>query len=319
MLDTSVASVDPRERAVVLESDRIGYDKLLLATGAWPRRLAVPGFDLDGVFTLRTVRDSTAIRDAARDAERVVIVGAGFIGMEVAASLRQVGKEVSLVHLGRWLFDQLGVEQLSDELAELYRKHGVELVLGDEIEAFHGGGRLEKVTTTNGREVEADVAVVGIGVEPVVDFLDGSGIQLDNGIVVSQSLRTNVSDVYAAGDVANFYDPLFERQRRIEHWSNANYQGTEAGKVLAGADGGYDTISTFFTEIFGITIKVFGLAPRDAEVAVHGSLLDGDLYARYGTDGSVIGALSVGQPEAVEDLLKQQIEAHAPLSGPPHT
>ena len=315
MLERSVTGVDTRERAVQLESDGIGYGKLLLATGAWPRRLKAPGRDLEGVFTLRTVANSKAIRDAAQDADRAVIVGAGFIGMEVAASLRQIGKEVSLVHLGRWLFDQLGVEQLSDELAELYRRNGVELVLGDEIEAFHGNGRLEKVTTKNGRQVEADFAVVGIGVDPVTHFLAESGIDLDNGIVVDRRLRTNVPDVYAAGDVANFYDPLFDRHRRIEHWSNANYQGTEVGKILAGASGGYDTISTFFTEIFGITIRVFGLAPRDAQVEAHGSLLDGDLYVRYGIDSSIVGALSVGQPEQVEELLKQQIAAHAPLTG----
>ena len=314
MLETSVSSVDTRERAVQLENDRLGYGKLLLATGAWPRRLPVPGADLDGVFTLRTVGNSKAIRDAAFSAERAAIVGAGFIGMEVAASMRQMEREVTLIHLGRWLFDHLGVEDLSGELAALYEEKGVELVLGNEVEAFHGNGNLERVTTKNGREVETDLAVVGIGVEPVTGFLDGSGIELDNGIVVDERFQTNVPDVYAAGDVARFYDPLFEKQRRIEHWSNANYQGTEVGKVLAGAEGGYDTVSSFFTEIFGITIKVFGDARRDAEVVVHGSLRDNDLYALYAENGEVIGALSVGQTEDVEELLKQQIAAHAPLS-----
>lgn len=311
MLETSVASVDTKERALQLDGDRLGYGKLLLASGAWPRRLQVPGGDLDGVLTLRTVGDSKAIREAAASAERAVIVGAGFIGMEVAASLRQIGKQVSLIHLGRWLFDQLGIEQLSDELSALYESNGVELVLGNELEAFHGNGRLERVTTKNGREVEADLAVVGIGVEPVTDFLAGSGIEVDNGIVVNQRFETNVPDVYAAGDVANFFDPLFERQRRIEHWSNANYQGTEVGKVLAGADGGYDKISDFFTEVFGITIKVFGDAKRDAEVLVHGSLREDDLYVLYGDANSdAIGALSVGQSEEVEELLKQHVKNH---------
>ena len=314
MLETSVASVDARERAVRLDGDALGYEKLLLATGAWPRQLQVPGVDLDGVFTLRTVGNSKAIRDAAADADRAVIVGAGFIGMEVAASLRQIGKDVSLVHLGRWLFDQLGVEQLSDELAALYESKGVQLVLGNEIEAFHGNGRLQRVTTKNGKEAEADLAVIGIGVAPVTDFLEGSGLSLDNGIVVDQQFRTNMPDVYAAGDVANFFDPLFGRQRRIEHWSNANYQGTEVGKILAGADGGFDTVSTFFTEVFGITIRVFGDARRDAEVVTHGSLADGDFYALYADgDGQTIGAMSVGQTDEVEELLKQQIATHAPV------
>jgi 3-phenylpropionate/trans-cinnamate dioxygenase ferredoxin reductase subunit len=223
-------------------------------------------------------------------------------------------KEVSLIHLGRWLFDQLGVEQLSDELAALYEQHGVELVLGNEVGSFEGDGRLEAVTTKNGRRVEADLAVQGVGVAPVTDFLEESGIVIDNGIVVDQRFETNVPDVYAVGDVARFYDPLFGRHRRIEHWSNANYQGTEVGKVLAASGEGYDRISTFFTEIFGITINVFGDTPRDAHVVVHGSLLENDMYALYGDEkGEVIGALSVGQSDEVEELLKQQIATRAPL------
>jgi NADPH-dependent 2,4-dienoyl-CoA reductase/sulfur reductase-like enzyme len=314
MLETAVSAVDVRERAVQLDRERIGYRKLLLASGAWPRRLQVSGADLENVFTLRTVGNSKAIREAAARAERAVTVGAGFIGMEVTASLRQIGKEVTLLHLGRWLFDQLGVEQLSDELAALYDAKGVRLVLGNEVETFHGNGRLEAVTTKNGRRVEADLAVVGIGVDPVTDFLDGSGIELSNGIVVNERFETNVPDVYAAGDVANFFDPLFQRRRRIEHWSNANYQGTEVGKILAGADGGFDTVSTFFTEIFGITIRVFGVAGRECQVVVRGSLAEG-MYALYADEkGEIVGALSVGQREEVEELLKQQIRSHAPLS-----
>ena len=314
MLETSVERVDTGEHAVEVEGRRLGYRKLLLATGAWPRPLPVPGAELEGVFTLRTVADSATIREAASGAERAAVVGAGFIGMEVAASLTQIGKDVAMVHLGHWLFDQLGVEALSGELASLYEEKGVDLVLGHEVDAFHGNGRVERITTKNGKEVEADLVVVGIGVAPVTDFLEGSGIELDNGIVVNQRFETNAPDVYAAGDVARFYDPLFETHRRIEHWSNANYQGTEVGKVLAGAGGGYDTVSTFFTEIFGTTIRVFGDARRDAQVVVRGSLRDDELYALYGNDDEeVVGALSVGQTEEVEELLRQQIRAHAPL------
>jgi NADPH-dependent 2,4-dienoyl-CoA reductase/sulfur reductase-like enzyme len=314
MLETAVSSVDTRDRVAQLDGDQLGYRQLLLATGAWPRRLDVPGFDLDDVFTLRTVGNSRAIREAAAEAETAVIVGAGFIGMEVAASLNQIGKQVSMIHLGRWLFDQLGVEQLSDELAALYESKGVNLVLGHEVASFGGGDRLESVTTKNGRRVEADMAVVGIGVAPLTEFLEGSELTLDNGIVVDEHFRTNVRDVYAVGDVARFFDPLFKKHRRIEHWSNANYQGTEVGKVLAGADGGFDTVSAFFTEIFGITIRVFGDARRDCAVTVQGSLNDGQLYALYADENDeIVGALSVGQPEEIEDLLKERIKAHAPL------
>lgn len=313
-LETAVSSVDVRERALEVDGGRIGYRKLLLASGAWPRRLAVPGSDLENVFALRTVANSKAIHEAAVRSERAVVVGAGFIGMEVTASLRELGKDVSQIHLGRWLFDQLGVEQLSDELAALYDRKGVNLVLGHEVDAFHGDGRLEAVTTKNGRRLDADLAVVGIGVDPVTDFLEDSRIELDNGVVVNERFETNVPDIYAVGDVANFFDPLFQKRRRIEHWSNANYQGTEVGKVLAGAEGGYDTVSTFFTEVFGITIKVFGDARRDSHCIVHGSLEEGMYALGANEHGEVIGALSVGQPEDVEELLKQQIRSHAPLS-----
>jgi NADPH-dependent 2,4-dienoyl-CoA reductase/sulfur reductase-like enzyme len=313
MLETSVTSVDPKERAVVLNENRLGYGQLLLASGAWPRTLTCGGADFEGVFTLRTVRDSKAIREAAAASERAVVVGAGFIGMEVSASLRQIGKDVTLVHIGRWLFDQFGVEQLSNELAALYESKGVHLVLDTEIEAFLGAGKVETVLTRSGREIETSYAVVGLGVDPVTDFLAGSGIALDDGIVVNQEFRTNVPGIFAAGDVASFFDPLFGTHRRIEHWSNANYQGTEVGKVLAGADGGYDTVSQFFTEIFGLTIKLFGDPRRDAEVVVKGSLLDGNLYALYHDENDeVIGALSVGQSEEIEELLKQQVRTHAP-------
>ena len=314
MLETAVSSLDTRERTAHVDGDQLGYRQLVLASGAWPRKLDAPGFDLDGVFMLRTVGNSKAIREAAADAETAVIVGAGFIGMEVAASLNQIGKDVSMIHLGRWLFDQLGVEQLSDELAALYESKGVNLVLGHEVASFEGNGRLQGVSTKNGRRVEADLAVVGIGVAPIIDFLDGSEITVDNGIVVDQGFRTNVPDVYAVGDVAQFYDPLFDKHRRIEHWSNANYQGTEVGKILAGAEGGYDRVSEFFTEIFGITIRVFGDARRDCQVSVQGSLNDDQMYALYADEnGDIVGALSVGQPEEIENLLKERIKAHAPL------
>jgi NADPH-dependent 2,4-dienoyl-CoA reductase/sulfur reductase-like enzyme len=314
MLETAVSSLDTRERTAQLDGEQLGYRRLLLASGAWPRKLDAPGADLDGVFTLRTVGDSKAIREAAAEVETAVIVGAGFIGMEVAASLNQLGKRVSMIHLGRWLFDQLGVEQLSDELAALYESKGVNLVLGHEVAAFEGSGRLQAVSTKNGRQVEGEMAVVGIGVTPLTDFVEGSEIAVDDGIVVDQGFRTNVPDVYAVGDVARFYDPLFDKHRRIEHWSNANYQGTEVGKVLAGADGGYDKVSEFFTEIFGITIRVFGDARRDCQVSVQGSLNDGQMYALYADENEeIVGALSVGQPEEIEDLLKERIKAHAPL------
>jgi len=275
----------------------------------------VPGANLDGVYALRTLRDSQAIRAAARSAEHAVVVGGGFIGMEVAASLRQLGLAVTLIHLGHGLFDQFRSPELSDELAALYREHGVELLLEQEVAGFGSDGqqRLSYVETKSGLCVEAELAVVGVGVVPNVDFLADSGLTLDNGVLVNQRFESQAPGVFAAGDVANFFDPLYGRQRRIEHWSNANYQGTEAGKVLAGSGTGYDTVSSFFSEVFGTTVKVFGDVSRFDALTTEGSLTSGAFLASYGESGRLVGALTVGATDELETLLKGLIAEHAPM------
>jgi 3-phenylpropionate/trans-cinnamate dioxygenase ferredoxin reductase component len=314
LLGTRAVAVDPAARTLTLsDGSRLGYDRLLLATGATPRRLSVPGSNLDGVFSLRTIGDSAAIRDAAGDAERAVVVGGGFIGMEAAASLHQLGLQVTLIHLGRGLFDQLGSAELSEELAALYREHGVDLLLEHEVAGFGGDGALEHVETKNGLRIAADIAVVGVGVVPNVDFLAGSGVDLDNGVLVDERFETSAPGIYAVGDVANFFDPLFGRRRRIEHWSNASYQGSEVGRILAGADGGYDHVSSFFSEVFGTTIKVFGDVSRFDTLRTEGSLADGFLVT-YGNEDRLVGALTVRQSEELEALVKELIRERAPAA-----
>jgi NADPH-dependent 2,4-dienoyl-CoA reductase/sulfur reductase-like enzyme len=312
LLGTAVTGVDAAGRSATLSAgERLRYAKLLIATGATPRRLRVPGAELDGVFALRTVAESAAIRAAAANAEKAVVVGGGFIGMEVAASLRRLGLAVTLIHMGRGLFDQLRSDALSDELLELYRNQGAEIVLEEEVARFGGDASLEWVETTTGFRAYADMAVVGVGVVPNVGFLDGSGIAIDNGVVVDAGFQTNVGGIYAVGDAANFFDPLYERRRRIEHWSNASYQGTEVGRILAGQRGGYDTVSSFFSEVFGTTIKVFGDASRFDELHEEGNLEDGFL-ARYGDEGRLVGAISVGQSDELEALVRELLAERAP-------
>jgi NADPH-dependent 2,4-dienoyl-CoA reductase/sulfur reductase-like enzyme len=155
--------------------------------------------------------------------------------------------------------------------------------------------------------------VVGVGVQPAASFLEGSGIATDDGVLVDERFRTNVPNVYAAGDVARFHDPLFGRSRRIEHWSNANYQGREVGKALAGADGAYDTVSTFFTESFGLTLKVFGDISQHDDRVARGSFAEGDAIVSYFERGRLVGTLHTGQSEETETELKQSIAAGAPL------
>jgi NADPH-dependent 2,4-dienoyl-CoA reductase/sulfur reductase-like enzyme len=305
LLGTEVTTLDAREQRV----SGLRYEKLLLATGSMPRTLDVPGAGLQGVHTLRSVEDSTAIRAAAEETRDAVVVGSGFIGMEVAASLTALGLEVTLVSRDADLFAQLRSPEISEHLVDLYRERGVHVIRGDEVHAFRGHSRLDTIELHTGRELAAGLAVVGVGVQPATGFLSGSGVAIDDGIVVDAQFRTNVPNVYAAGDVARFHDPLFGRWRRIEHWSNANYQGAEVGRVLAGADGGYDTVSTFFTESFGLTLKVFGDISQHDDRLARGSFADGDALVSYFERGRLVGTLHTGQSEENEEELKRLIGA----------
>ena len=313
LLERAATRVQPGERRVELDGgETLGYGKLLIATGSSPRLLNVPGAELRGIFTLRTLEDSTRIREAAAAGARAVSVGGSFIGMETAASLRALGLDVTVVELADSLFPILNAPELSRQLAELYREQGVDLVLGDSVAAFRGETRVQAVETQSRRTIEADLAVVGIGVVPQTDFLAGSGVEVDNGIVVDERFRTSVPGIWAAGDVARFPDPVFGRSRRIEHWSNANYQGAEVGKALAGVDTKYDSVSTFFTEVFGATIKVFGDTSRADDRTFEGSLVEEKLLGLYLEQGRVAGAVLSGQDAETEERLKQLIREGAP-------
>jgi NADPH-dependent 2,4-dienoyl-CoA reductase/sulfur reductase-like enzyme len=310
-LETTVGSLDVAARKLRLaDGDECGFDQLLIASGAAPRTLDVPGADLEGVFTLRTLDDSTRIREAAQEARHAVVVGAGFIGMEVAASLSQLGLEVTLVHRGKGLFEIIRARPLEQFLTDLYGRRGVELVLGDEVAAFGGRSRLDAVETKRGRTAQAELAVVGIGVDPSTDWLDGSGLELDDGIVVNERFETGVEGVWAAGDVARFYDPLFEKHRRIEHWSNANYAGAEVGRLMAGGERGFDIVSTFFSEVFGVTIKVFGDVDDFDEIVVRGSVEDAAI-GFYLRGARLVACLVLGQDEETENRLKELLKARA--------
>jgi NADPH-dependent 2,4-dienoyl-CoA reductase/sulfur reductase-like enzyme len=307
-----VTSVHTTARVLTAGGAPFAFEQLLIATGAKPRRLALPGVDLPGVFPLRTVQDSIAIHRAAAWAAKATVVGGGFIGMEVAASLRQLGLAVTLVHLGEGLFDQLGSEQLSTELLALYEEHGVDVLLEEEVGRFGGDDSLEHVETASGLSIDSDIAVLGVGVVPNTGFLAGSGLAVDDGVLVGDRFEASAAGFYAAGDVANFFDPLFARRRRIEHWSNAAYQGTEVGKVLAGQAGGYDSVSSFFTELFGVTLKAFGDVSRFDELITDGSLASGSFLASYGEAGRLVGAIACGHSEETEHLVKELIDEQAP-------
>jgi NADPH-dependent 2,4-dienoyl-CoA reductase/sulfur reductase-like enzyme len=305
LLGVEAASLATRERTIATRAgSRYGYRRLLPATGALPRRLPVDGAELPGVFGLRSIEDSSAIREAAAETRDAVVVGSGFIGMEVAASLTELGLDVTLVSLDVDLFTQLGSPEISEHFVELYRHRGVEVIRCEAGKAFRGRSRLDTVELHTGEPVAAGLAVLGVGVQPAVSFLDGSGVAVDDGVLVDDRFETNVPGVYAAGDVARFFDPVFGRRRRIEHWSNADYQGRQVGRILAGAEGGYDTVSSFFTESFGLTLKVFGDVSEHDDRVARGSFADGDAIVFYLERGRLVGTLHTGQDETAEQTLK---------------
>jgi NADPH-dependent 2,4-dienoyl-CoA reductase/sulfur reductase-like enzyme len=309
-LETTVVSVHDGE--VELSSgERVPFDRLVIASGASPRQLDVPGADLGGVYTLRTLANSTAIRERAAESRRAFIIGSNFIGLETAASLTQLGVEVTLCDRGDQLFRALETPAYSDYLRELYEEKGVELLFGDEVAEIRGNGHIASVVTRGGEERDADLLIAGIGVVPNTSFVEGAGVDVDDGVLVNTRFETSREGVYAVGDVARFHDPIFMRRRRIEHWSNANYQGGELGKVLAGEGEGYNTVSSFFSEIFGASIRFFGDSTGHDDVVQHGDFHDGQAACLHTAEGRIVAALTMGQEDDVNDRIKELIRERA--------
>ena len=282
---------------------------------AGPRRggSRCPASDLDGVHTLRTLADAREIRERAARSERALVTGPNFIGLETTASLTQRGVQVTLVVRGNQLFPALAVPAFSRFLDDLYREHGVELLYEDEVAEVTGeAGRIATVKTKGGEEREADLLVAGIGVTPNTAFLDGAGLEIDDGVLVNERFETSRQDVWAIGDVARFFDPVYGRPRRIEHASNASYQGTELGKVLAGSGPGYDQVSLFFSEVFGAGIRFLGDHTGHDALVEHGDFHEGSAVTLHTAGGRIVAALAMGQEDDVLERLKELIRAKAP-------
>ena len=304
-LRSRVVAVDPDRRLVRLEhGGDLRYETLVVATGATPRRLPVPGAELDGVTVFRTLADATAVRVKAATAERALVVGGSFIGAEVAASLRLRGLGVVLVEAGPRLMPALASDELSSGLLGLFREAGVEVLLGESLAELTAEARvLGGAVTASGRRVEADLAVIGIGVAPNTGFLEGSGIEVDDGVVVDESFRTSAANVFAVGDVARYPDPVSGRHRRIEHWSNANAQGAHLGRRLAGSHERYDEVPVFFTQLFDLKFQVLGDTHDVDEVVLRGSVAAKRLLGFALRSGRLVGAVLAGQePDVVPEL-----------------
>jgi 3-phenylpropionate/trans-cinnamate dioxygenase ferredoxin reductase subunit len=297
-------ALDPAAHTIVLDAGReVSYQKLLIATGGSNRRLGIPGAELPGIRYLRTVAECDAIKAEAAAGRRAVVVGMGFIGCEVAASLTQLGVQVTTVFpdkvpLARVLGDEVGTL-----IAGIHRANGVELLPGEQVTRFDGTTRLEAVVTASGKRVPCDFAVVGVGITAETGALAGSSIEQDHGVLTDELCRTSAPDVYAAGDVANHLHPLFGRVR-VEHYNNAEKQGTAAARIMLGSTDPYAYIYTFWSDQYDHKIEYVGHAVTWDDFVVRGSLEEGRLVGFYLQGGLVQAAVGLdrgGDPELDHD------------------
>jgi 3-phenylpropionate/trans-cinnamate dioxygenase ferredoxin reductase subunit len=303
MLGRKAVKLEPESKRIRLDRDEvIPYDRLLIATGGRKRHLSFPGADREGVFDLRTVEDSERIRAAARPGTRVVVIGLGFIGCEVAASLRMLGVEVTAIDPGRAPLIRVLGPEVAGVIAELHRSRGVQLVLGDGVDRLEGGERVDRVVTKSGRQFECDFVVAGIGIDPEVDLLSAAGARISNGVEVDEYCRTSLPDVFAAGDIADHAHPLFGRIR-VEHYNNAEKQGRAAAASLLDRGMPYDYVHSFWSDQFDQTLEYVGFATQWDSVTIEGSLRDRDFIVRYLRGGKLLAAAAMGRggdPESEE-------------------
>jgi 3-phenylpropionate/trans-cinnamate dioxygenase ferredoxin reductase subunit len=301
---SSVVAVDAAAHMVVLGSGKeLRYQKVLIATGGRNRRLGLPGAQLSGILYLRTVVDCDAIKREAVANRRAVVVGMGFMGCELAASLTQLGVRVTAVFPGRVPLERLLGAEIGALIGAIHRANGVELLAGDQVAAFEGTDRLEAVVTANGHRVACDFAVVGVGIAPDVPAVAGSSITQTNGILADELCRTSATDVYAAGDVANHLHPLFGRVR-VEHFNNAEKQGAAAARSMLGSATPYGYIHSFWSDQYEHKIEYVGHATKWDEFVVRGSVDEGKLVGFYLLDGLVQAAVGLdrgGDPELDSD------------------
>jgi 3-phenylpropionate/trans-cinnamate dioxygenase ferredoxin reductase component len=312
-LGSTAVSLDTDTREVELDDGtRLGYDRLLLTTGSEPRRIPVPGAELDGVLYLRTVEDSDALRARLDQGGSVVVIGAGWIGCEVAASARQRGLEVTVL-------DPLGApleRVLGPELGAIYRDvhtdHGVRMVMETGVEALEGDGRVERVRTSDGELLDCDFVVVGVGVEPRTRLAAEAGIGVRDGVAVDAQLRADAADVFAAGDVASAHHPFYGEPIRVEHWANALNQGPAAARNMLGQAVPYERLPYFFSDQYDVGMEYSGFARSWDRVVFRGDPSSREFIAFWIAADTVVAGMNVNVWD-VNDAIQSLIRARVPV------
>jgi 3-phenylpropionate/trans-cinnamate dioxygenase ferredoxin reductase subunit len=308
---TTVTDLNAAARDVTLSTgERLGYDRLLLATGSEPRRLSVPGAELDGVHHLRTFADSDAIAAALKPGARAVIAGGGWIGMEVAASARQKGLEVTIVELEDVPLSRALGREAGLIYARLHREHGVQLHTGVAVARVEGDRRIERVVLADGRALDADLLVCGLGAIPRTELARRSGLAVENGVLTDASLQTSDPHVFAAGDIANAEHPFYGRRVRVEHWANALNQPEVAARAMLGKPATYDKLPYFFSDQYDAGMEYRGLAIGADAFEIDGDAEAYEFVAYWRREGRTIAAMNVNVWD-VGDQLEEAILSRA--------
>jgi 3-phenylpropionate/trans-cinnamate dioxygenase ferredoxin reductase component len=294
MTGTTVTAIDLGGSSVTLDGDReLSYERLLLTTGSEPRRITAPGADLDGIYYMRSLADCDVLRRRLDDSGRVAVVGAGWIGSEFAASARQLGLEVTVIDPLALPNERIFGAEVGGFYRDVHVQHGVEMLLGQGVEAFEGDGSMARVRTSAGKVVECDFAVVGIGITPRTGLAADAGVAVDNGVVTNEHLETSAPGVFAAGDVASAWHPFYEQHIRVEHWANALNQGPAAARAMLGEDVSFDRIPYFFSDQYDVGMEYSGYATSWDEVVFRGDRDAGEFIAFWLSDGRVVGGMNV--------------------------
>lgn len=297
LTSTRATALDPARRRVELSPGNwTGYRSLLLATGARPRRLEVPGAELDGVFCLRTVADADAVRAVVAPGRRAVVVGAGWVGTEVAASLRRRGVHVALVHRSAAPFARTLGAEIGRVVAALHAEHGVELHPGTTVRSLRGRGRVETVELSDGTVLDCDLVVIGLGVTPATELAASAGLPVDGGVLTGADLQTGAPGIFAAGDVANVAHPVHGARVRSEHWWSALTQPPVAVANMLGHRAAYDWIPTFTSKQYDLMVEHTGHAPAWDSVVFRGDPDSRRFIAFWLAGGRLLAGMTAGIP-----------------------
>jgi 3-phenylpropionate/trans-cinnamate dioxygenase ferredoxin reductase subunit len=311
-LNTAAVDLNTSNTEVALDDgDVLRYDRLLLATGSEPRRLAISGAELDGVMYLRSVYDSDLLHERVDHGGSVVVVGAGWIGAEVAASARQRGLEVTVIEPASVPLERVMGAEVGGIYRDIHTDHGVEMLMGTGIEAFEGDNAVERVRTSDGRLIECDFVVVGVGVQPRIQLAATAGLEVDNGIVVDEHLQTSVPGVFAAGDVANAHHPFYGGRIRVEHWANALHQGPAAARNMLGQADPFERLPYFFSDQYDVGMEYSGFARDWDRVVFRGDPASREFIAFWISDARVVAGMNVNVrdvSESIRRLVSERVE-----------